>query len=401
MSSLNHYFAEKVCINLARRRDRWVRAQEEFRLHGLTGMERFEAFDGASMRLPDGWDYGAGSYGCLRSHTTVVKAARDRGSPSILIVEDDVEFHPHLNSLFDRYAGQIPADWDALLFGGMHLAPPGPVSPNIVRLNQTSSTYAWALRSTLYDAFLEINRDTIIAVDENNHILQQRFAFYGFMPHLAWVRERDHSDVMEAETNPWWLRHSLVMHGPEQERALRSVGVIVLCDNSTATDILQCVLRLYSQVVEPNAIRVVERAEHPDTSPIDCYRQAAASLPGKQFFICAPYDLLPLRSELRATLLCCAQQYDLATPLYAPLPLNESDVRHILRDDYSAIDTGRYPRQPAPERNIDFRVDLCIVAAHLLHQPPESWWSTRVFRSPGRIVKLSHSFKAQASGSLM
>lgn len=389
-----------MCINLARRRDRWVRAQKEFRLHGLTGIERFEAFDGAAMRLPDAWDYGPGSYGCLSSHTAVVRAARDRGSPSILILEDDVEFHPQLNSLFDLYADQIPQNWDALLFGGMHLAPPEPVSPNIVRLNQTSSTYAWALRSTLYDAFLEINRDTMIAVDENNHILQRRFAFYGFMPHLAWVRERDHSDVMEAETNPWWLRHSLVMHGPEQAEALRSVGVIVLCDNATAPDIVESVLRLYSQVVEPDAIRRVQRADHPDGSPLDCYRRAAASLPGKQFFICAPCDLLPLRSELRATLLC-AQQYDLVTPLHAPLPLNESDVRHILRDDYSAIDTGRYPRQTAPERNINLGVDFCIAGAHLLHQPPESWWSARVFRSPGRIVKLSHTAKAHASGSLM
>src|SRR5215472_864159 len=142
---LNSYFAEKVCINLARRPDRWIRAQEEFRLHGLSSVQRFDACDGTTLNLPDGWDYGPGSYGCMRSHTSVVSSAREKGCPSVLIIEDDVEFHPDLHALFRQYAEQIPPDWDALLFGGLHRAPPDLVSPNIVRLKETSSTYAYAM----------------------------------------------------------------------------------------------------------------------------------------------------------------------------------------------------------------------------------------------------------------
>ena len=268
-SFLNSYFAEKVCINLARRPERWIRSQEEFRLHGLTSVHRFDACDGTVLKLPDGWDYGQGSYGCLRSHTSVVSAAREKGSPSILILEDDVEFHPDLDALFRQYAEQIPPDWDALLFGGLHRAPPEPVSPNIVRLKESSSTYAIAIRHTLYDAFLEINRNTMIAVDENNHILQQNFKFYGFMPHLAWVR-RDYSDVMDAEVNPWWLQYSVVLFGPEQERILRGVGVIVFFDSRSFksraeaerdVELLQSVLRLYMAVVQESAICVIERGD--------------------------------------------------------------------------------------------------------------------------------------------
>ena len=80
-SFLNSYFAEKVCINLARRPERWIRSQEEFRLHGLTSVQRFDACDGTILKLPDGWDYGQGSYGCLRSHTSVVSAAREKRFP--------------------------------------------------------------------------------------------------------------------------------------------------------------------------------------------------------------------------------------------------------------------------------------------------------------------------------
>jgi hypothetical protein len=422
-SFLNNYFAETVCINLARRSDRWVRAQEEFRLHGLSSVHRFDAYDGAAMRLPDGWDYGAGSYGCMRSHTSVVSAAREKGCPSILILEDDVEFHPDLDALFRQYAEQIPPDWDALLFGGMHRVPPEPVSQNIVRLKETSSTYAFAVRHTLYDAFLEINRDTMIAVDENNHILQQSFKFYGFMPHLAWVR-RDYSDVMEGETNPWWLRHSIGLLGPEQERTLRDMGVVLFFDSRSFksrteaepdVELLQSVLRLYMAVVEESAICVVERGDQPvltradlperchyrscsqAVSPAQCAGSAATVLGNRQYFVCAPYDIYPLRNELRASLLCCPQ-HDIVSPMHEPLPLDEVDTRKMLRDEVSAVNTGRYPSVPADALTADF----CIIAAPLLRHRQESAERSeiltqslldrsRVFRSPSRLVRLSRS----------
>ncbi len=425
-SFLNSYFAEKVCINLARRPERWIRSQEEFRLHGLTSVHRFDACDGTVLKLPDGWDYGQGSYGCLRSHTSVVSAAREKGSPSILILEDDVEFHPDLDALFRQYAEQIPADWDALLFGGLHRAPPEPVSPNIVRLKETSSTYAIALRHTLYDAFLEINRNTMIAVDENNHILQQNFKFYGFMPHLAWVR-RDYSDVMDAEVNPWWLQYSVVLFGPEQERILRGVGVIVLFDSRSFKsraeaeqdiELLQSVLRLYMAVVEESAICVIERGNQPlltqadlpercfyrrcrqGASTLQCARSAAAVLGDRQYFVCAPHDVYPLRNELRASLLC-APEYEIVSPLHNPLPLDDEDTRRMLRDEVGAVNTGRYPVVPADALTVDF----CIVSAPLLRQRRESPGQSgiltqslldhsRVFRSPSRLVRLSRNAKA-------
>src|SRR5258708_3265369 len=428
-SFLNSYFAEKVCINLARRPERWIRSQEEFRLHGLTSVQRFDACDGTVLKLPDGWDYGQGSYGCLRSHTSVVSAAREKGSPSILILEDDVEFHPDLDALFRQYAEQIPSDWDPLLFGGLHLAPPEPVSPNIVRLKETSSTYAIAIRHTLYDAFLEINRNTMIAVDENNHILQQNFKFYGFMPHLAWVR-RDYSDVMDAEVNPWWLQYSVVLFGPEQERILRGVGVVVLFDSRSFksraeaepdVELLQSVLRLYMAGVDESSICVIERGDRPlltradlpehclyrrcrqSASTLQCARSAAAVLGDRRYFVCAPHDVYPLRSELRASLLC-APQYDIVSPLHNPLPLDDEDTRRMLRDEVGAVNTGRYPVVPADALTVDF----CIVSAPLLRQRRESPGQSgvltqslldrsRVFRSPSRLVRLSRNAKVMGT----
>jgi hypothetical protein len=426
---LNSYFAEKVCINLARRSDRWIRVQEEFRLHGLSSVQRFDACDGTTLALPDGWDYGPGSYGCMLSHTSVVNSAREKGSPSILIIEDDVEFHPELHALFKQYAEQIPPDWDALFFGGLHRAPPDRVSPNIVRLKETSSTYAYAMRHTLYDAFLEINRDTMIAVDENNHILQKNFKFYGFIPHLAWVR-RDYSDVMEAEVNPWWLQHSVVLFGPEQERILRGVGVIVFFDSHSFesrteveldVELLQSVLRLYMAVVEVSAICVIERGDQPlltradlpercfyrccmpAMSLVQCARSGAEVLGDRQHFVCAPYNVYPLRTELRASLLL-SPEYDIISPLQEPLLLDDEDTRKMLRDEVSAINTGRYQAVPADALTADF----CVISAPLLRKNHEFHGQSgilaqslldrsRVFRSPSRLIRLSRNAKAMGT----
>lgn len=399
--------------------------QEELRLHGLGSVNRFEGFDGFTARLPDGWDYGPGSYGCLRSHYGVISAAREKKLPSILILEDDVEFHPDLNVLFGEYVAQLPSDWDAVLLGGMHLERPQPVSAHVVRLRKTSSTFAWAVRRTMYDAFLDINRDTMIAVDENNHILQQNFRFYGFMPHLAWVT-RDHSDVMGAEVNPWWLRHSVVLYGPESEHTLQRFGVIVFFDSNpfkgraeaeSHVKLLQSVLRLYMAIVAPTAICVVERGRapllkpedlpmlchyrffQPSASPFRCAQGAAAVLDGKSYFVCAPYDVYPLRSELRASMLMCCGEYDIVTPLHQPLPLTHEDTQKMVRDEVSLINTGDYPPLPAEAPTADF----CIVATRLLHDGPSDQVElltpsllerSRVFRSPGRLVRLRHPPRA-------
>jgi len=269
----------------------------------------------------------------------------------------------------------------------------------------------------------------MIAVDENNHILQKNFKFYGFIPHLAWVR-RDYSDVMEAEVNPWWLQHSVVLFGPEQERILRGVGVIVFFDSHSFesrteaeldVELLQSVLRLYMAVVEASAICVIERGNQPlltradlpercfyrccmpGMSLVQCAKSAAEVLGDRQHLVCAPYDVYPLRNELRASLML-SPEYDIISPLHEPLPLDDEDTRKMLRDEVSAINTGRYQAVPADALTADF----CVISAPLLRKNYELQGQSgiltqslldrsRVFRSPSRLIRLSRSAKAMGT----
>src|ERR1700682_246194 len=201
-------FPHRVCINLARRPDRWAKSQTQFQQHQIE-VPRWNAVDGAKIQTPPEWRYSPGAYGCSLSHLEAVREAKARRYESLLIFEDDVELHPQLRSLFPGFMAQVPGDWDAIYLGGIHRLEPTAAAPNVVRLMETNSTYAYALRRTVFDAFLSSNERAYAPVDETAKTLQKQFKFYCFRPHLAWV-SRDYSDILGAEVNHWWLRESLV-----------------------------------------------------------------------------------------------------------------------------------------------------------------------------------------------
>src|SRR5215469_8188092 len=205
---LTSCFPHRICINLERRPDRWAKAQAQFQQHNIE-VARWNAVDGATIQAPPNWRYLPGAYGCTRSHLDAVRHARAMKYESLLIFEDDVELHPELRSLFPGFMAQVPCDWEAIYFGGIHRLEPAAAGPNVVRLVETNSTYAYALRNTVFDAFLSINERACAPVDETAKTLQKQFKFYCFRPHLAWVA-RDYSDILGAEVNHWWLREGLV-----------------------------------------------------------------------------------------------------------------------------------------------------------------------------------------------
>lgn len=198
-----------MCINLDRRPDRWQRVCEDFARHGITGVERFAAVDGNEVDVPCHWTRSAGAYGCLRSHLAVVEQARAAAWPAVLLFEDDVEIPPDFADTFARFWEQLPSDWDILLFGGIHLAPPEQVSANVYRTVRMLATHAYAVRDTAYDAFVAVNRSANGPVDQNNALLQSRLRCYCSRPYLVWQRD-GWSDINGLEQMNWATRDFFV-----------------------------------------------------------------------------------------------------------------------------------------------------------------------------------------------
>src|SRR5689334_14984660 len=223
---LDDLFPHKVCVNLDRRADRWQRMQAEFARHGIVDVRRFSACDGNALVLPPNWKHTAGAYGCLRSHVAVVQAARELDHESVLIFEDDAVFDSEFTAKFVSFAGEVPGDWDMLYFGALHKDEPVRVSDHVYRITKANSTYAYALKRTVFDAFVELNTRTAQVLDVNAYALHERFNCYCFLPNLAWVQS-EYSDVQNRLEHHWYLEQSLVLFGAHVDRLLSETAIVV------------------------------------------------------------------------------------------------------------------------------------------------------------------------------
>ena len=118
------------CINLERCKERWTRSVEEFTRHGLR-VTRFEAFDGEDVDPEDLIREGilhpdadclhhGGAIGIIASSVALWSQIAVRGEEDdrwVLILEDDVRFHPEFKDLLPLYWSQVPDDADIVLLG--------------------------------------------------------------------------------------------------------------------------------------------------------------------------------------------------------------------------------------------------------------------------------------------
>lgn len=330
---INQLFPDKVCINLDRRLERWRQMQDKFYQHGIHSVRRFAAIDGESSTMPASWPGTPGAYGCLLSHLEVVREARRRGLPSILIFEDDVVFDDQFEQKFSEYIGQMPADWDMLFFGALHKDELIRVSENIGRITQSNSTYACVLRDTVFDAFIELNSRANEVLDVNSLVLQQQFNCYCFLPHLAWV-EVAYSDAQQKPVHHWYLRESLVLFGPQVDRLLSDTTIVFAYGSNDRPENLKALVEYYDYFFSSQlAIVIVEQGLEPsldreswtgncdyvflrDESEFNPQRCFAAGVEradaNRQYFIFSNSDIYLETLDIRANLRMC-ERYDLVT----------------------------------------------------------------------------------------
>lgn len=96
--------------------------------------QSFSAIDGDKVGVPKFWQTGGGSFGCLRSHLSILERAIQDDVQSILVLEDDAVFAPTFRRDLESFFEKVPADWQCLMLGGQHVnSQPIPVVPGVVR----------------------------------------------------------------------------------------------------------------------------------------------------------------------------------------------------------------------------------------------------------------------------
>jgi GR25 family glycosyltransferase involved in LPS biosynthesis len=321
--------------------------QRAFTAHGIQSVRRFSAIDGNETVLPPHWIHTRGAYGCLESHVRVVREARDAGLSSVLVFEDDVVFDPQFKEKFATFIQELPADWDMLFLGALHKDEPVKVSEHIGHITKANSTFAYAIRNTVFDAFIDLNNRAEHVLDMNSFVLQQRFNCYCFMPNLVWV-ESEYSDVQNRLENHWYLEKSLVLFGSHVDRLL-SQTEIVIARNGFLVD-------YYREYFAPLALITV--------GPNTDFK--------KEFRLVLDDDIYLEAMDVRANLLMC-EEYDAATGFSKIIELTPEQTDDLRR---SRITRGINIRDNAFSKN-----DRC----HFLTRRPPS----RIFQSPNHALRLA------------
>jgi GR25 family glycosyltransferase involved in LPS biosynthesis len=336
---LDQLFTHTVCLNLDRRPERWRRMQQRFARHGISNVVRFSAIDGERVDLPERWQASAGAYGCLQSNLAVVRQARDEGWPDVLLLEDDVVFDDALNARLPQLMAQVPPDWDMLFFGGMHRGEPLRVRENVLKLTASTSTYAYAVRNTVYSAFLHAHADSSEPIDVRNRVLQERLNCYCFFPHLAWV-DGGLSDTQGRFVEPWWLKESMVLGGPAMDR-LQQRTLVVVVDRAGAPEALArrnvaYATSAYRRLLNGATVVVVDqRGPFCGRSVNEAVGQFGA---GKDFYVFADRDVVPTW-DAKAHLVKCAD-YGAASCFRRLIDLTEADSARFV--DGTPIDGSPY-----------------------------------------------------------
>ena len=275
--------------------------QRELAQHGIEHVQRFAAIDGNKVAKPTNWAHSAGAYGCLLSHVEVVREARESGADSVLIFEDDAVLAPDFQDRFAGYFKEVPDDWDMLYLGALHKDEPIRISEHAGRITKANSTYAYALKRTVFDEFIALNSRAEHVLDMNSYQLQERFNCYCFMPNLAWV-EAEYSDVQNRLERHWYLEQSLILFGAAMDQILSQTAIVIAHNGAPDAENLAFLRRYYEEYFAPLVEVVIV---DPNTAPARAGSQ-------RKFVMLSESNIYLEAMDIRANLRMC-EDYDAAT----------------------------------------------------------------------------------------
>jgi len=325
--------------------------------HGLGPVQRFAACDGEIIAKPTGWIHSDGAYGCLRSHVEVIREAQRSNAPSVLIFEDDTVLDPEFQSKFASFSKEVPDDWDMLYFGALHKDEPAQISEHVGRITKANSTYAYALKNTVFDAFIELNARAEHVLDMNSYLLQERFNCYCFMPNLAWV-EAEYSDVQNRLERHWYLEKSLILFGAQMDRLLNRT-TIVITDRGDAKN-RSFLKRYYEEYFAP-MVEIVGNVDE--------------ATPKREFVMLSDSDIYIEALDIRANLRMC-EEFDAATGFDHVIDLTHDQAELLRRTNIT--------------RGIDITNNHVSKnsSVHFFRRGANGKCGNRVFHSPNHALRL-------------
>jgi glycosyl transferase family 25 len=196
-----------VYINLDSRPDRRQHVLQQLQLIGIQTSGEFNK----CMRFP-AIPFNPGNIGCTMSHLAVLKMARARNWPHVLIVEDDIEFtNPGLFIKQCNLFFKSERPFDVVLFAGNNVGPFTHMDPSCVQIQKCATTTGYLAARHYYDALIENveiglqyltaapNKHAFFAIDTYWFRLQERDRWFLIVP-LTVTQKEGYSDIEKRYT---------------------------------------------------------------------------------------------------------------------------------------------------------------------------------------------------------
>ncbi len=165
----------------------------------------YEAIDGDRVGVPAEFTQGGGAYGCRMSHLRILQDCLMQDVDSVLILEDDADFRPDFGEAVQDFLAKLPSDWEGIMFGGQHHAPPEPTGvEGVVRVRYAQRTHAYAARRTYMQGLQERWGNATVHIDWRMRDWQHRWRVYA---PVRWLigQAGGRSDIRGAEKPAeWW-----------------------------------------------------------------------------------------------------------------------------------------------------------------------------------------------------
>ena len=142
------YFNMIMCINLDRRTDRWLLAQEEFKKLGiLNKVQRFSAIEHTDGRI-----------GVIKSNLEIIKLAKKKKAKNVLVFEDDVQFiweNDPLKNLELAMKQASSLKWQLFYLGANTHQKLLKFNKNLILLKNAFAVHSMAYDNSIYDKFID------------------------------------------------------------------------------------------------------------------------------------------------------------------------------------------------------------------------------------------------------
>ena len=180
-----------VYVNLPRREDR--RFETEFALkERMISYVRQPGINSIDVR--NAWGFkDSRRYACSLAKRLALRRLKFTGHDSVLLLEDDVCFHPNFEELLGRI--KLPPDWCLFYLGCRHLLKPIYVGTGIVRCTKATDNHALVVRRSFLNKALHALRGTsrgapatIDYSDLKLSGIHGSVPAYAAYPNLAWQR---------------------------------------------------------------------------------------------------------------------------------------------------------------------------------------------------------------------